>query len=84
MKTIAVINWLLYQLVVLLLAGLGRNKEKNLDFSLKFSWTALIHFQSQTVQRLCLTFVWIPSVNRVKHSVFVIHFPSIVRFVLNV
>ena len=59
-------------------AGLARNKEKNLHNSLKFSCMAL-HFQSQTaqsLQHLCLMFVWFPSVNRVK-PVSIVYFPSI-------
>ena len=31
----------------------------------------------------CLTFVWFPSVNRIKHSVSIVRFPSIVRFIWN-
>ena len=37
-----------------------------------------LHFQSQTVQfTMRLTFVLFPSVNRVKPSVSVVHFPAI-------
>ena len=44
-------------------------------------------FTSFAAFTTCLTFVWFPSVNRVKRSIYIVsivRFPSIIRFVWNV
>ena len=41
-------------------------------------------FTSFAAFTTCLTFVWFPSVNRIKRSVSVVRFPSIVHFIWNI
>ena len=90
METIAVIDSLLYQLVVLLFEGplLFRVSEEQGEI---FTLLTEILVGSVTFSipngaafRTCVTFVWFPSVYHVKRSVSIIRFPSIVRFVWNV
>ena len=99
METIAVIDSLLFQLVVLLFEGplLFRVSEEQgeiftllteilvggITFSIP-TGAEFAAFASFAAFTTCLTFVWFPSVNRVKRSVSVVRLPSIVRFVWNV